>query len=622
MKKICTLILLLTALYSTAQVNGYAKVTGIVGPILTVTASNETYDEFNIGDKVIIMQMQDNVIGSNTGNNSSFGNLDNIGNAGKFEVATVLLVARTGILPTIITLSAPLKNAYNTGSNSSVQVITFPTLGTGNYTTTSAINALPWNGNIGGVVAFSVNGILTLEHNISANAAGFRGGANDASTNPYGSCNATDFFSPVHPFYGNKGEGIYKVTNANFAAGKGKMLNGGGGGNTINSGGGGGGNYTAGGDGYWGWSCSLGTGGIAGVSLMSIISSERFFMGGGGGSGEANDNANNKGGNGGGIVIIKANVIRTTGTGSVSISANGQSANHIGNDGAGGGGAGGSVYMAVNNWNIAATKPLTISSDGGVGGNVEHPDAHGGGGGGAQGTVIYSTAAPTTNVTTTTSNGIGGLIRTGTTTRAASGQGASNIGIIADAGASSLPLKLIAFTATKVNDYTKLEWKTQNEVNVSHFQIERSANGTSFVVIGNEQAVGMSNSTQTYSFADPKAVTATAYYRLRMVDVDGKFTYSQVLVVRAGNSTGDGLNVFPNPATTTAAVFIKSGITGTATIRVLSMHGATVFVQNNLVSKGENSIMLNRVKELSSGVYNVQVSLDGENHFTRLVIQK
>src|ERR1041384_5991483 len=118
MKKFSTLITLLLILFSaSAQVNGYARVTGIVGPVLTVSNVNETYGTFNIGDKVIIMQMQDDVIGSNTAQNSSFGNLATIANAGRYEIATVLLVARVAGIVNVVTLSAPLSNVYSLNSN-------------------------------------------------------------------------------------------------------------------------------------------------------------------------------------------------------------------------------------------------------------------------------------------------------------------------------------------------------------------------------------------------------------------------------------------------------------------------------------------------------------------------
>ena len=110
MKRLLMLLpVLLSAYIIRAQVNGYANVTSIAGPVLSISSPIETHDVFNIGDRVMVMQMQDNVIGSNTGNNSNFGDLANISNTGRYEFATIALVARVGGIVNLITLTSSLK---------------------------------------------------------------------------------------------------------------------------------------------------------------------------------------------------------------------------------------------------------------------------------------------------------------------------------------------------------------------------------------------------------------------------------------------------------------------------------------------------------------------------------
>jgi hypothetical protein len=156
--------------------NAYAKVTGITSgnTIITVSNVNETNHTFNVGEQVIVMQMQDDVIGSNTSNTSSFGNLSSIANAGNYEVRTITAKTPATGTPTSITLNGALTYTYNTGANASIQVITFRNLGV-NYTTVGNITGLAWDGNIGGVIALQVSNDLTLNHSISANGIGFRG---------------------------------------------------------------------------------------------------------------------------------------------------------------------------------------------------------------------------------------------------------------------------------------------------------------------------------------------------------------------------------------------------------------------------------------------------------------
>ena len=168
-------LLLLTVSVVQAQVNAYAEVTGIAGATLTIGSVNETFDSFEVGEFVIIMQMQDNVLGTTT-NSAAFGNVGDILSAGLFEIEEIASIVEAGGVPTSITLQSPPDSTYNTGPNSSFQIISFPTLDSPNFTTTADITAVDWNGTIGGVVAFEVTGTLTLQHDISADAAGFRGG--------------------------------------------------------------------------------------------------------------------------------------------------------------------------------------------------------------------------------------------------------------------------------------------------------------------------------------------------------------------------------------------------------------------------------------------------------------
>jgi hypothetical protein len=630
MKTIFTLLFLISLVFATqAQVNGYASVTSIQSQDkLTISVSNETYGQFRKQGYVIIMQMQDNVIGGNILNDINFGNLATIASAGEYEVARISNVKRNDADPDDddednnspileIKLTGNLAKTFITGANSSVQVITFPTLGSSGFTTTSDISALPWNGSYGGVVAFEVSGVLTLNHNINVDNAGFRGGVMDASSSPYGTCAPNTYFTAVNALFGNKGEGIYKSVNSSFFAGKGKIANGGGGGNTINGGGSGGGNFSGGGNGGAGWSCSN-SGGIGGVSLNSYIGATRIFLGGGGGSGESNDHNNNKGGNGGGIIIVKAQAIRTTGTGTVRISANGQAGNNVSNDGAGGGGAGGSIAFQVNTWNIAASKPLQITANGGNGGNVNTGPVHGGGGGGGQGAILFNVSVPAVNITVNTLNGTGGLNNIGGT-RAGNGGGVINQGIMQNAFAI-LPVKLISFQGYKNRAKVELDWITQNEINVSRFEIQRSANGTSFSVIGVQQAVSNNQSVNSYTHMDAQPLAGANYYRLRMIDNDGRFSYSKVLLIRADDQSKTSIGIYPNPAVAQATLSFKSETTRTATVHILNMKGAVVAKQQVQVVTGENALALNGISHLSAGVYTVQLIINNTSHHTRLFV--
>lgn len=114
---------------------------------------------------------------------------------------------------------------------------------------------------------------------------------------------------------------------------------------------------------------------------------------------------------------------------------------------------------------------------------------------------------------------------------------------------ATLPLTLLNFSASKENNTTQLKWQTANEVNTAHFNIQRSTNGTNFTTVGKVSSDFAGGLQHDYAYYDDIANlrTGKVYYRLQMVDNDGKFTYSKIVYITI---TADGLRftIYPNPA--------------------------------------------------------------------------
>ncbi|WP_207512423.1 T9SS type A sorting domain-containing protein [Longitalea luteola] len=113
-----------------------------------------------------------------------------------------------------------------------------------------------------------------------------------------------------------------------------------------------------------------------------------------------------------------------------------------------------------------------------------------------------------------------------------------------------LPVQLLSFTAQLANEKVWLAWSTSKEANLSHYTIERSYDNKQFdqvaLMFSAENPAAINN----YSYKDPikNAAAAVIYYRLKMVDKDGKFTYSEVRSVRLGNGNETAkIAAYPNP---------------------------------------------------------------------------
>jgi hypothetical protein len=114
---------------------------------------------------------------------------------------------------------------------------------------------------------------------------------------------------------------------------------------------------------------------------------------------------------------------------------------------------------------------------------------------------------------------------------------------------SPLPVTLISFKATtEENSIVDLTWGTAQESNADHFLIERSANAKSWHMIARKDAKGDSDAATSYQIQDPTPLTGISYYRLKMVDHDGTFTYSSLVRVKIAEAITATPSVYPNPA--------------------------------------------------------------------------
>ena len=123
-----------------------------------------------------------------------------------------------------------------------------------------------------------------------------------------------------------------------------------------------------------------------------------------------------------------------------------------------------------------------------------------------------------------------------------------------------VPLKLLSFTAVRRSGTSYLTWVTENEYNVDHFDVQRSNDGNIFASIGNTAARN-SGSKETYNFEDHSALQGIGYYRIRSVDVDGKFSYSRIAAVSENDLLAGSFKIL-NPVSSGITVINKSGRSG------------------------------------------------------------
>ena len=195
--------------------------------------------------------------------------------------------------------------------------------------------------------------------------------------------------------------------------------------------------------------------------------------------------------------------------------------------------------------------------------------------------------------------------------------GAGNTSEFGPSFISTLPVRLLQFNGRVDNGIVYLNWNTSQEINNSHFDVERSSNGTSFEKIGTVAAHGgISNA---YSFNDTKAGTVN-FYRLKQVDKNGASTYSKTVLIR-GDLDKIGAKVSPNPFRGSVNVSFQSAKAETVTIRLFSQTGQLVKQQSTKINTGINTVNLGDLNNLPAGNYTLE--LRGETiNFKQQVVKQ
>jgi hypothetical protein len=184
-----------------------------------------------------------------------------------------------------------------------------------------------------------------------------------------------------------------------------------------------------------------------------------------------------------------------------------------------------------------------------------------------------------------------------------------------------LPVTLLSFEAEKIaGKYSRLVWKTAKENSNQYFEIERGNDGITFSKIGTVKGAGNTNATTEYTKIDSMPSKGYNYYRLKQVDVDGKFTYSPARLVRFDEVIGNTVRIYPNPATDWITIELSgTTVSENSVINIVSMNGAVV--GHIKVAAGSSPLIRFNTARLSKAVYIVHVVSKSNTQTSRILIQ-
>jgi hypothetical protein len=184
-----------------------------------------------------------------------------------------------------------------------------------------------------------------------------------------------------------------------------------------------------------------------------------------------------------------------------------------------------------------------------------------------------------------------------------------------------LPVGLTDFKAGAVNSNIQLSWQTAFEQNSKGFEVQRSADATSWSPIGFVNAVGQSSSVVNYTYTDKNPLPGIYYYRLKQIDLDDKFTYS--LVKSAGIKAPGELILYqntPNPFTGTTSIRFNLAKAGKVKLSVIDVQGREIKVIVNEMRQAGTHLVPFDAKTLSNGIYYYRLATPNGNIVKKMVL--
>lgn len=151
---------------------------------------------------------------------------------------------------------------------------------------------------------------------------------------------------------------------------------------------------------------------------------------------------------------------------------------------------------------------------------------------------------------------------------------------------STVPLTLLDFSGNATFNGIALKWQTSSEVNTKSFEIEWGEDGQYFKKIGVQESAN-NGAIHKYSFLHPVLNNTYNYYRLKMLDNDGRFTYSKVIRINVSQAQAPK-TISPNPVINTATLTIQAHKNETIQFFISDANGKLVSAKSFMLVKGRN----------------------------------
>ncbi|HET7116576.1 MAG TPA: T9SS type A sorting domain-containing protein, partial [Hanamia sp.] len=185
-----------------------------------------------------------------------------------------------------------------------------------------------------------------------------------------------------------------------------------------------------------------------------------------------------------------------------------------------------------------------------------------------------------------------------------------------------LGINLVNFNGKNINEkYALLNWTTSGEINVDHFEIERSSVNSDYKMIGKINGNGTTSTSHDYTFEDTEPMDGKNFYRLKEVDINGNASYSSIVPVTFNFKK---IEIFPNPANKQIYIRNNNNFSNGNNLKIeLTDFAGKVLYKQTSSSLGANIITVNIPTNIVNGVYVVIVTnSNGEKQGAKIFINR
>jgi hypothetical protein len=180
-----------------------------------------------------------------------------------------------------------------------------------------------------------------------------------------------------------------------------------------------------------------------------------------------------------------------------------------------------------------------------------------------------------------------------------------------------LPVTIVSFTGSLKNSNAVLEWKTSTEMQSDYFEVQKSSDGVNFKSIGKVKAAENSSTLRNYTYTDSKLAEMN-YYRLKIVDRDGKFTTSNTVLIRNTHAS-QRFWISGNPFHDAIKVNFEKTPKTSVKVDLISINGVKVFTREYPASTQINIQLAGQT--ISNGTYILRTTTDDKTYLEKVVKQ-